>query len=98
MADRAASIRAERKREQSRGKPRTGARGRAARVMVAIPWIARRWEWQVEGRPADCELMRAELAEDDRAGSAQSGDDVRVGYRTTPYYILSVRGCSVNQP
>ena len=71
IAHRAAGVGAERHREQPGADAGAGTGGRAAGMVRRVPRIARRRERQVEARPADGELVRGELAEDDRAGLAQ---------------------------
>src|SRR5207249_497196 len=67
----AASVAAQRQREEAGGDPGTRPRRRAARVMIGVPGVPRRRPWQVETGTADGEFVRGQLAQDDGAGPAQ---------------------------
>ncbi len=67
-ADRAAGVGAGAAQHQPRRHRRAGAGGRSGGEMVGVPRIARRRPGQIEGRAADGEFMRRQLAQQHRAG------------------------------
>src|SRR5580658_5876874 len=60
-------------------------------MMAWVPRIARRREWEIEAWPTDGELVRAELAHDDRAGSAEFTDANRILFGDVVDQDLRVR-------
>ena len=86
IADRAARIRTQRRREQPRRHARTGPRRRPARMMREVPRIARRRERQVMTRPTNRKLMRGQLAQDDRPRRPQTRNHLRIAPRDMPLH------------
>src|SRR6516164_10525487 len=66
VAHAAAGVAAEGHRKQPAGYSRAGARRRAARVMLVIPWVARGWPRKVKAGTADRKLVGRQLTQDDR--------------------------------
>src|SRR5207249_1606594 len=74
--DRSAGVRAERAERHAGRERGAGPCARAARRAVWIPGIARRWEVVGERRRRESELVRGELAENDRALSASPRHEI----------------------
>ena len=94
VADARAEIRPVGERDHAarhRGRRAAAAAARRARAVVGV---ARRAEDGVEGLRAGAELGRVGLADDDRAGAAQAGDDQRVCRRD----VVAVDRRAVGRP
>ena len=91
IADRAAGVGAERRREEAGGETGTAAARRAAAKMIAVPRVARRRPRQVEGWAADGEFVGRELAEQHPAGRFEPLRDHRVPAGDIAHQDLGMR-------